>query len=135
MNKTTLLIARIVWVLYIVLVLFLCFWQFKQMPEAPRTLFGFDTDKVVHFLMFFPFPIVSGLAHGKQPSGPWKALGLVLLLFLCGSLFAAGTEIGQHFVPYRDADPNDFKADTLALAISSFIVLIKLLVQGIRSAR
>ena len=96
---------------------------------------GFDPDKVVHFLMFFPFPILAWLALGRRPSGPWPALGLTLLLFLIGCALAACTEIVQQFLPWRPADPRDFSADALALALSALIVFIKMLVTGIRSAR
>ena len=85
--------------------------------------------------MFFPFPILAWLALGRRPSGPWPALGLTLLLFLIGCALAACTEIVQQFLPWRSADPRDFSADALALALSALIVFIKMLVTGIRSAR
>ena len=135
MNKTAILISRIALILYLALIVFLCFGHFKHLPDAPKTFLGFEMDKVVHFLMFFPFPILTWLAVGKQPEGPWKALGMVLLIFLCGSLIAAATEIGQGFISYRTTDPNDFKADSLALALSSLMIFIKMLIMGIRSAR
>ncbi|MBR1575914.1 MAG: VanZ family protein [Bacteroidales bacterium] len=135
MNKTALLTARIGMILYIALIVFLCFGHFSQPPQAPRTLLGIETDKIVHFLMFLPFPVLTWLSVGKEPDGPWKALGLVLLIFFCGSLVAAATELGQGFTSYRTTDPKDFLADTAALAIGSLLVFIKMLVKGARSAR
>lgn len=128
-------LIRIVFLLYIAAVFYLCFGNFSSLSGAPRHIWGLDSDKVVHFLMFFPFPILTWLALGRRPSGPWPALGLTLLLFLIGCALAACTEIVQQFLPWRSADPRDFSADALALALSALIVFIKMLVTGIRSAR
>ena len=135
MNKRSVLLFRILMILYIAAVAVLCFARFRNLTEVPTTLFGLEMDKVVHFLMFLPFPPLAYLALGKQPGGPWKALGAVLLLFLAGSLIAAGTEIVQNFLPYRSADPLDFKADAIALAVGALITFIVMLCQGVRKAR
>ena len=135
MNKRSVLLFRILMILYIAAVAVLCFARFKNLADVPTTLFGLEMDKIVHFLMFLPFPLLAYLALGKQPGGPWKALGAVLLLFLAGSLIAAGTEIVQRFLPYRSADPLDFRADALALAAGSLVTFIVMLCQGVRSSR
>lgn len=130
MKARTLLLFRILMVLYIAAVAVLCFAHFRNMTEVPTTIFGLEADKVVHFLMFLPFPLLAYLALGKQPKTPWRALWAILALFFTGSLIAAGTEIGQSFLPYRSADPMDFKADTLALAIGSLVAFIVMLWRG-----
>ena len=135
MKKNLLILFRILLVVYLLCLCFLCFGDFSGMPHIKEKILGFDPDKVVHFLMFFPFPILAWLAMERHPSGPWPALGLTLLLFLAGCVLAAGTEIGQHFLPRRTSDPKDFLADALALALSAFIVFLKMLVSGIRSTR
>ena len=135
MKKSVLILSRILLVLYLICLGILCFGNFSGMPEMEKKILGFDPDKVVHFLMFFPFPILAWLALGRRPSGPWPALGLTLLLFLIGCALAACTEIVQQFLSWRSADPRDFSADALALALSALLVFIKMLVTGIRSAR
>lgn len=135
MNKRTVILFRILMVLYIAAVAVLCFARFRNLTEVPTTLFGLEMDKVVHFLMFLPFPPLAYLALGKQPGSPLKALGAILLLFLAGSLVAAGTEIVQNFLPYRSADPLDFKADALALAVGSLATFVVMLCQGVRKSR
>ena len=135
MKKNVLILSRILLVLYLICLGILCFGNFSGMPEMEKKILGFDPDKVVHFLMFVPFPILAWLASGRRPSGPWPALGLTLLLFLIGCALAACTEIVQQFLSWRSADPRDFSADALALALSALIVFIKMLVTGIRSAR
>ena len=122
-------------ILYIAAVAFLCFAHFEKMPDIQKTVLGLEQDKIVHFLMFLPFPFLSYFAIGKNPSGPWKAIGAVLLIFLAGCLIAAGTELGQGFFPYRSTDAKDFLADACALALGSLAVFIIMLVKGVRSSR
>ena len=135
MKRNTTLCFRILMILYIIALAVLCFGHFGSLPQIHSKILGLEQDKVVHFLMFLPFPLLSYYALGIQPSGPWKAIGLVLLIFLAGSLVAAATEIAQGFLPYREADPKDFLADTCALALCSLAVFIIMLVKGIRSSR
>ena len=126
MTRKQLIIARIVFAVYILAVLVLCFGKFEGTEDVPLDLWGIPTDKIVHFLMFFPFPILAYLAFdrykGKRlPSLPWAAA------FVCGCAIAAGTELVQTRLSYRSGDPADFQADFLALLVSSLIVLFVIL--------
>ena len=135
MKRRTVLIARILLILYLLALAVLCFSHLDKLPQLHDKILGFDPDKLVHFLMFLPFPYLCYFAIGKNPSGPWKAIGTVLLIFLAGCLTAACTEIGQSFFPYRSADPKDFQADAASLALNSLIVFILMLVKGICQSR
>ena len=135
MKRSIVIAARILMVIYIVALAILCFGHFDSLPRIHDKILGFDPDKFVHFLMFLPFPLLFYYAIGKNPSGPGKAIGTVLLIFLAGCVLAAATEVGQGFLPYRSADPKDFVADTFALALISLVVFILMLVKGIRQSR
>ena len=135
MTRRQLTIVRILFAAYLIAVLWLCFGNFSSTRDMPRELWGIPLDKIVHFLMFLPFPLLCYYAIGKNPSGPWKAIGAVVLIFGAGCLIAAATEIVQDFLPYRSADPKDFKADTAALALVSLVVFILMLIKGIRQSR
>lgn len=108
--------------MYFAAVAYLCFANFDSVPQVSRYIFGIPTDKVVHFVMFFPFPILVFLAVDRFTTKPWHSLLMMTGTYLVGCLLAAGTEYGQSLLIYRSCDVMDFKADSLALAISSLIV-------------
>ena len=124
MTRRQLLWARILFGLYLVAVAVLCFGKFDCAQDVPRDLWGIPTDKIVHFLMFFPFPILACLASGGYRGERWQATFRTVIAFLAGCAFAAATEWVQTWLSYRSGDPVDFGADALALLLSSAIVLI-----------
>ena len=129
MTRRQLIWARILFAVYLAAVAFLCFGQFSGSQDVPMDLWGIPTDKVVHFLMFFPFPLLACLAFGGYRGTPGQAVLKTAAAFLAGCVFAAGTEWVQTRLPYRSGDPVDFQADALALLLSSIIVLLLVLVK------
>jgi VanZ family protein len=124
MTRRQRIIARILFVVYLAAVAWLCFGKFDSMPDVPREFLGIPIDKIVHFAMFFPFPILAFLAFDRFTGKWWVSLLFTLGTFLTGALIAAGTEVGQaRLTSYRSGDPKDYLADLLALGISSLIVL------------
>ena len=117
-------IFRILLVLYLCAVAWLCFGHFSSITNVKMSYWGSPTDKIVHFLMFFPFPLLAFGGFDKYTTKPWHSFLFVAVLFGIGCLLAGATEIGQGFTQYRSRDPKDFQADGLALAISCLIVLI-----------
>ena len=119
MKRTTLF--KILTLLYIAAVAVLCFANFSSLPTAPRKILGIDADKVVHFLMFFPFPLLAYLSFPFHKRGLVPTFFIILLIFAIGCGLAGVTEYVQSKLPYRTMDENDFKADLLALLCSSII--------------
>ncbi|MBR4134092.1 MAG: VanZ family protein [Bacteroidales bacterium] len=115
------LLARIVFLLYLAAVLYLCFGNFSDMSSVAKHFLGIESDKVVHFLMFLPFPILFYMAFGWRTRNPWHSMLMVLAILALGCLIAAGTELVQELIPYRAADIADFMADFLALCIASTV--------------
>lgn len=110
---------------YLGAVVYCCFGHFSDLPEINSdSLFGIPADKVVHFLMFFPFPILCHLAFAGWTTKTSHTVLSVSVIFLTGAVIAAATEIGQSFTDYRSGDILDFTADTISLAVSSMIVLL-----------
>jgi VanZ family protein len=118
------ILARILFFLYLVAIAFLCFMHVDKLPDVQKFILGIPTDKVAHFLMFLPFPILAYLAYDHLTNKVWSAILFALATFVIGCLLAYGTEYVQGRLPYRSMDIKDFKADALALAISSVFVFI-----------
>lgn len=118
------ILARILFFLYLAAVAFLCFMHVDKLPDFQKFIFGIPTDKVAHFLMFLPFPILAYLAYDHLSNKLSHAALFALATLILGALLAYGTEYIQGKLPYRSMDLNDFKADLLALAVSCVFVFI-----------
>lgn len=116
---------RAIFFVYLAAVLYLCFGRFENAPSVEWNLFGIPTDKLVHFGMFFPYPILAFLAFDKYTETVKSSLLFTLATLLVGILLAIGTEWGQaHLTDYRSGDPWDLTADILALVLSSVIIFV-----------
>ena len=122
--STKTILARILFVVYLAAIAFLCFMHADKIPDMQKTLFGIPTDKVAHFLMFLPFPILAFLAYDHVTNKVWSAVLFAVLTFAVGAAIAWGTEYIQGMLPYRSRDVADFRADLLALGISTLGVFI-----------
>ena len=123
-NRTRSIIFSIAMVLYIGVVAYLPFANCEKLSSIPRLFLGIPTDKVVHFCMFFPFPILAYLAYDKLTDTPLKAFAALLSICAIGAIFAGLTEIGQSLLPYRYEDISDFRADCLAIGIAGIRTFI-----------
>jgi len=117
-------LARILFFLYLAAVAFLCFMHVDKLPEVQKYILGIPTDKIAHFLMFLPFPILAYLAYDHLTNKLSHAFFFALATLAVGILMAYGTEYVQGKLPYRSMDINDFKADALAIALSTVAVFI-----------
>ena len=118
------IIFPLMFICYICAVGFLCFGHFEDMPDVATTIFGIPTDKVVHFSMFFPFPLLAYATFGRKTKGRWNSILFILGIFLTGCILGIATELGQGLTDYRSCDINDFRADALGMALSSVFALI-----------
>lgn len=124
MTRSQKIAFQVIFFLYVAGVLFLCFGHFEQTPSIEWSLFGIPNDKVVHFCMFFPFPILAFLAFDRYTENVRSTLLFSGITLLVGILLAAGTEWGQaHLTDYRSGDPMDLLADGLALVLSTLLVI------------
>ena len=117
-------LARILFFLYLAAVAFLCFMHVDKLPEVQKFILGIPTDKIAHFLMFLPFPILAYLAYDHLTNKLSHAFLFALATLIVGVLMAYGTEYVQGKLPYRSMDINDFKADALAIALSTVAAFI-----------
>jgi VanZ family protein len=80
--------------------------------EVPEWRF---TDKAVHFGLFFGFGL---LFHLDRAPSPAKT-------FLISALFAAGVELVQWFLPFRDLEWSDFLAGAAGAALAAASIGIR----------
>lgn len=124
MTKKQLIFARIILALYLVALVLLCLLNFNTPPNVQKTLFGIPTDKLVHFCMFFPLPILAFFAFDKYTDKAWTSILFTLLAFAAGVALATLTEWAQSLTPTRSREHADFIADVIALGVSSLIVVV-----------
>ncbi len=123
-NRKRSIFFSIAMVVYIAVVAYLLFANFEKLSSVPRLFLGIPTDKVVHFCMFFPFPILAYLAYDRLTDTPLKALAALVSICAIGAIFAGLTEIGQSLLPYRTQDISDFRADCIAICIAGLLTFI-----------
>lgn len=123
-NKQRARLFKFILVLYTACLCYLCFGQFNGIQKAPQFLFGIPTDKIEHFCMFFPFPIIYYLCFKTLARKPGKAILWTLETLAVGAVFAAATELIQRNISYRCGDWSDFLVDVLALAAGCIVTLI-----------
>ena len=115
-------ISRYLLILYIIAVAILCFGRFSGGIDMSSEWFGIPKDKIAHFSMFLPYPVLMYLAFYR----PGSISGLILFLvavILVGGILAGGTELVQGMLQYRSADITDFRADCLGILTGSVITV------------
>ena len=117
-------LSRIFFVLYLAAVGVLCLGNFGSVGLPSGTLFGIPADKIVHFLMFMPFPVLLYYSCGSRSTGFFQSVGLALGLFVLGVVLGGLMELLQGLTNYRTADLADLKADALGLIPGALYVLV-----------
>ena len=117
-------IFQLGFILYLLAVLYLCFGKFENTPDLPWSFLGIPSDKLVHFCMFFPFPILAFLAFDRFTDTPKSTFLFSGITWVLGLVLAFATEWGQaHLTDYRSGDPWDLLADVLAITLSTILVI------------
>ena len=126
MSKTniTKTVMTIIFCLYIAAVAYLCFAKPDNMPKLPQFWLGLPADKVGHFLMFMPFPLLSYLTFEVKEMSVGRRLSLIAVLLVFGTGMALGTEYVQARLEYRSAESSDLLADGIGLITGGIFTLI-----------
>lgn len=118
MKRTT--IFRILFILYLAGLCYLCFGTFSSLPSVAKTFLGIEPDKWVHFCMFLPFTIL--LFYSFKPKKKALASLVFVVSFIVALVFAAGTEWIQSYLPTRACDAADFLADAVGITLCTVFV-------------
>lgn len=124
---TKTLLSRVLSFFYLLAICFVCFESTGNLPSMQSSILGLPMDKVIHFMMFAPFPILAYLSFDHKPNKPGKSVLFIFLTILTGCAIGAATEIVQKILPTRAMDINDFYADAAAVvSVSVFVLVIDL---------
>ncbi|MBR0223557.1 MAG: hypothetical protein IJL93_04695 [Bacteroidales bacterium] len=118
--KNARILKIILFLAYVATVAWLCFGTFKPGSDIPRDILGIPTDKVVHFLMFLPFPLLGTLAFDFRSW--WRALSMSTLL---ANLMAFTFEhLQSRLTTVRITDPSDLNANFLGISLGLLITIL-----------
>lgn len=126
------IISLILFCIYIMAVCYLCFAKPDDMPSVQISFWGLPIDKVVHFLMFLPFPLLAFLAFDSEDSRIGRRALLLLGIVAAGIAVAALTEFIQGFLAYRSEDAFDLLSDCIGLCTGVVVMIIYLIIRKIR---
>lgn len=126
-NSKTRIIYILSFCLYILAVCYLCFARPDDIPSIEITFFGLPVDKIVHFLMFFPFPVLAFKAFDSEDSKPGRRILLIIGIGAAGTALAALTEFVQGYLSYRSEDAYDLFSDYIGLGAGVVVVIIYLI--------
>ncbi len=125
-EKNRRLIWRLVALVYLICLAVLCFGKFQSGTKLPTEIWGIPADKVVHFFMFLPAPIVFFYSLYKSNGKPLHFALFMVLTYVVVLLLAVGIEVGQSFTDYRSFEVLDIVADVLGLSLGTlFIVIVR----------
>ena len=110
--------------LYIAAILTLCLMKPDDLPQPEIFFFGLPVDKVVHFLMVLPFPILMYMMLFERSRKRWLDILILLGSLALGIGAAFGTEYLQSLTQYRSADIKDTFADMRGLGTGGLLVLL-----------
>ncbi len=113
--------------IYIAAVAHLCFMRPENLPQVSPDIFGIPLDKVVHFLMFFPFPIMAYMSFRPLKRNRFIHLAVLFVMYAVGVGLAIGTEHIQGQLGYRSEDIHDIYADFSGITLSALLTAVYIL--------
>lgn len=111
---------------YIGLIFFLCLFNFSDNGlELPSYFLGIKSDKIIHFTMFFPFPLICHLLFYNIAYFENRILLRSLIILASGALLALLSEYSQlKLTAYRSYDNMDLVADGFGLLSATAATLL-----------
>ena len=123
------IISIAIFCLYLAAVAYLCFAKPEDVPPLPELWLGLPADKVAHFAMFLPFPLLGYIAFEATGMNIWKRILLIAALVVIGLGAAICTEQVQALLAYRSAEAKDLAADGVGLVCGGLAAFIYTLVK------
>jgi VanZ family protein len=124
MRAKILVVSKIIFYLYLIVLLSLMvFTIHTEDINVPETLWGLGFDKIVHFLVFFPYPFLLWFAFKKRFEANILR-SIYYIIPISGIAIAIIMEFLQSFNPQRNFDIYDITANILAVIVGSLILIL-----------
>lgn len=121
MTTRKLTLWRVFTLIYLCIVAYLCFATPNMLPKVSNWHFAIPADKIVHFCMFAPLPVLLFMCSADKAN---KTLAKISACLIIGVITAGITEIIQGFSPYRSMELSDFLSDCLGMVLSCLLLMI-----------
>lgn len=115
--------------LYLYIVAKVCFMNSSEIMEKAGKFAELlkklgEHDKIVHFCLFFPYPVLAFFCMRPYNTTFFNELIFFVVVMLLGASLAFNTECAQGiYFPSRSFDIKDFFADALGMGISGLLLL------------
>lgn len=111
--------------IYLIAVAVACFSKPSNLPDlSAGTFMGIPMDKVLHFIMFIPFPVLASMSVFEPKRNMTSNLATLLVIAVTGIGIAYATEAIQAELGYRSYDPKDLYADTIGILTGAIATAI-----------
>ena len=112
-------IGRCVLAVYVIVILCMCLGTFQGPSGMWKTFLGIQMDKVVHFVMYLPYPALVFWSFYQGKNGK----RLMLFALLVGIAYSGAVELMQAlFTDTRSAEWGDLLANTLGMTAGGLAV-------------
>lgn len=118
--------AILLFAFYLAAVAYLCFLKPGSIPVLQQFVFGIPTDKVIHFIMFLPYPVLAYISFRPDRKGVLTHMLTFIAIIAVGAAMAMGVERLQ-IAAGRNYDIKDFYANIAGMAAGAAITLIFIL--------
>lgn len=110
MQKGADILVKTLFIIYILMVMFFCFYRFSSTDiDLSRYFLGIRLDRYAHFAMFFPYPFIAWLTCRYTSRSQLLRRHAITVTLISGLIFAGMTELFQDwFFPSRQGDVMDF---------------------------
>ncbi len=124
MQKGADILVKTLFIIYILMVMFFCFYRFSSTDiDLSRYFLGIRLDRYAHFAMFFPYPFIAWLTCRYTSRSQLLRRHAITVTLISGLIFAGMTELFQDwFFPSRQGDVMDFTADSISVISGCLIV-------------
>ena len=114
--------------IYLAAVAVLCFARPESLPQIEvKTFLGIPIDKILHFIMFLPYTILSGLAFIGKDTRAAACMAVLILSVVTGAGISYGTEAIQAQTGYRAYEIGDFYADVTGIMTGTVVAVVYLI--------